>query len=120
MPRFVILQHVTPPGYRQATHWDLMLEDHGTLLTWALAESPRAGLSITATQLPDHRLAYLDYEGPVSDDRGEVTRVDSGDFLWLSRDTTQIIALLTGQHNTLRFELQQRMGTEWEIKIADC
>lgn len=37
--------------------------------------------TVPAEQLPDHRLAYLDYEGPVSGDRGAVTRLDSGEYV---------------------------------------
>ena len=33
-----------------------------------------------ATRLPDHRLAYLEYEGPVSGNRGVVRRIDSGKY----------------------------------------
>ena len=35
MPRYVILQHDTPPGYPRPLHWDLMLEQGRTLRTWA-------------------------------------------------------------------------------------
>jgi hypothetical protein len=97
MPRFVILQHVTPPGYREGTHFDLMLEDDGHLLTWSLPQAPRAGISLTATRLPDHRLVYLDYEGPVSGDRGEVTRVDGGEFRWLERGPDPVVVRLIGK-----------------------
>jgi hypothetical protein len=30
------------------------------------------------TQLPPHRRAYLDYQGPISDGRGTVVRIDRG------------------------------------------
>jgi hypothetical protein len=67
-----------PPGYGRPTHWDFMLESGGVLRTWALAEPPVVGRVIEAEQLPDHRLAYLDYEGEVSGGRGSVTRWDYG------------------------------------------
>ena len=61
------------------------------LRTWALVELPRAwqtdrlhavasSNSVNAAELADHRLAYLDYEGPVSGERGTVSRVDAGTF----------------------------------------
>src|SRR5687768_14660009 len=80
MPRYVILQHITPPEAERGTHYDLMLEQDGKLVTWAIPEPPRAGLRTSATKLSDHRLAYLDYEGPISGDRGEVRRVDVGEY----------------------------------------
>jgi hypothetical protein len=74
MPRFVILQHDHP-----FVHWDLMLEAGEVLRTWRLAAPPLSGTEpIAATPLGDHRKLYLDYEGPVSGGRGEVTRWDAG------------------------------------------
>jgi hypothetical protein len=74
MPRFVVLEHVRTEG----THWDLMLESGDALATWALAVPPDTRQPIAAEQLPDHRLAYLDYEGPISGGRGDVSRWDHG------------------------------------------
>lgn len=79
MPRFVLLHHQLPPGER-ASHWDLMLERGAALRTWALAESPLTTPEVEATPLPDHRLAYLDYQGPVSGNRGVVSRADVGTY----------------------------------------
>ena len=39
------------------------------------------GQSWLAKRLPDHRLAYLEYEGPISDNRGEVVRCLRGEIL---------------------------------------
>ena len=59
-----------------------MLEHQGSLLTWALSDAPTPSENITAERLPDHRLVYLDYEGPVAGDRGEVVRWTGGTFDW--------------------------------------
>ena len=75
MPRFVILEHDHP-----VLHWDLMLEAGDVLQTWRLAQAPAPGEAIEATALGDHRLAYLDYEGPVRGNRGSVKRWDGGEF----------------------------------------
>lgn len=80
MPRYVILLHETPPGFPRPTHYDLMLEWGESLRTWAIAEPPFVGCDLPALLLPDHRLAYLDYEGPVSNDRGVVSRWDAGKY----------------------------------------
>lgn len=68
-----------------------MLERDGGLATWALDALPAAWANalamdaaapptevVAARQLVPHRIAYLDYEGPVSDDRGHVIRSDGG------------------------------------------
>ncbi len=73
--RFVILLHESPRG----DHWDLMLEtgtlENPRLTTWSLPpqQMPAQNISFicAGTQLPDHRIAYLDYEGPISDHRGQ-------------------------------------------------
>jgi hypothetical protein len=58
-----------------------MLESGDVLRTWALAELPVAtGDAVEAKQLADHRLAYLEYEGPISGGRGTVSRADAGTF----------------------------------------
>lgn len=80
MPRYVILFHETPPDFPRPTHYDLMLEWGESLRTWAISESPFDGCDLPAQLLPDHRLAYLDYEGPVSHDRGVVSRWDAGKY----------------------------------------
>jgi hypothetical protein len=76
MPRFVILQHETDAG----SHYDLMLEVGGVLKTWSLSEPPEADREVACRSLPDHRLAYLDYEGPISGGRGSVKRWDQGTY----------------------------------------
>lgn len=75
MPRFVILEHRW-----NGVHWDLMLEAGDVLRTWAIDRALAPGADLPARRLPDHRLAYLDYEGPVSGDRGTVRRVDQGSY----------------------------------------
>ena len=76
MPRFVILRHDAPQGL----HFDLLLEASGVLRTWALPQPPDSGVEMECEALPDHRMAYLDYEGPVSGGRGTVDRWDWGTY----------------------------------------
>ena len=80
MPRFVILRHDMPAGSSRGSHFDLMLEQGEMLRTWALADLPLAGQAVAAEALPDHRLAYLDYQGEVAGSRGSVSRVEAGEY----------------------------------------
>lgn len=84
MPRFVILEHDHP-----FLHWDLMLERDGVLKTWRLAAAPTEPGVIAAEYLADHRLAYLDYEGPLSGNRGAVCRWDQGTYEVSHEDSLQ-------------------------------
>lgn len=91
--RFVLLLHETPDGYRERTHWDWMFESENALITWATppllpvleirqrTDPPLESFECPVQRLPDHRIAYLDYEGPVSRNRGSVTRLDSGIYM---------------------------------------
>jgi hypothetical protein len=76
VPRFVILRHDSPRG----EHFDFMLEAGDVLKTWALPRPPEIGGEMQCEALADHRRAYLDYEGPVSGQRGAVTRWDYGTY----------------------------------------
>ncbi len=105
MPRFVILEHQLPAGSERPTHWDLMLESNSTLRTWALADEPSEQADIAADALPDHRQAYLEYEGPVSENRGSVRRWDRGDYLLQSETPQRITVTLNGSRLTCRVQL---------------
>ena len=78
-------------------HWDLMLEIGEALRTWRLAAPPAEGLQIVATPLGDHRLAYLEHEGPVSGNRGNVRQWDRGDFELLENGDQRTTVRLRGQ-----------------------
>ena len=93
MPRFVVLEHDSP----RDRHWDFMLETGDVLATWALSEPPDAAPHIAAEALADHRTEYLDYEGPVSGDRGSVTRWDAGTYQLDRRSETELAATLSGR-----------------------
>lgn len=81
MLRFVILYHQMPPGSARRDHWDLMLESRdGFLWTWAFPPPLNPNTPVAATRLADHRSHYLEYEGPISDGRGEVWRIDAGSY----------------------------------------
>lgn len=89
MPRFAILAHDHP-----APHWDLFLEAGPVLRSWRLRSPLIAGSGVPAEPAADHRLFYLDYEGPVSGDRGTVTRIDLGTFAReLDRPDTVVVRL---------------------------
>jgi hypothetical protein len=119
MPRFVLLYHDCPTSNPRSSHCDLMLEADGKLRTWALSELPcswgatagrvPAGCSsadsgvriapantVAAQQIAAHRLTYLSYEGPVSGDRGTVTRLDSGEYVSQEESPNQWVLKLTG------------------------
>jgi hypothetical protein len=120
MPRFVVLLHETPPGYPRGPHLDLMLEHEGALRTWALEKPPLPGEIVFAERLPDHRLEYLDYEGAVTQDRGVVSRVDSGRYEVLLETRTALAVRLQGQqiHGILTLILDNEASHRWRVSLS--
>ena len=97
MPRFIVLIHDHP-----FVHWDLLVQVEETARTWRLLESPARWLSdpsaeVVAESIGDHRLIYLDYEGPVSRERGRVARWDHGQAEWLADGESSVRWRLSGE-----------------------
>ncbi|MBY0228562.1 MAG: hypothetical protein K2W96_04700 [Gemmataceae bacterium] len=88
MPRYALLSHDWP-----TPHLDLLLEDGAACRTWRLPALPEPGASVAAERLADHRLFYLDHEGPVSGGRGRVRRVAAGMFDWVEDGERVVIDL---------------------------
>ena len=91
MLRYVILEH-----HWYGIHYDLMLEHQHVLQTWRL-ETPLTVGNMPAVLLPDHRLEYLTYEGPISGNRGNVRRVAEGTYTQLAGPLNQYV--LSGTNN---------------------
>ena len=141
MPRFVLLYHDCPPGYERRSHWDLMLESGDTLRTWALERLPRAwqlaheetrvrqshcppmadGNEVNAEALANHRRAYLEYEGEVSRNRGEVIRVAAGTYEVLRESAAQLDLALQGDriHGSLRLVREEANARKWSLEASD-
>ncbi len=103
--RYVILSHDHP-----TQHFYFMLEKEGVLETWRLNLLP-GNAPFLAEKIHDHRLEYLEYEGPVSNDRGVVKRMDSGKYeIIADTESFMIIQLLGGKYQgQINFD---RMGAE--------
>jgi hypothetical protein len=113
MPRFVILEHDHP-----YLHWDLMLEAGDVLRTWRLAAPPRLREAIPATSLGDHRLLYLDYEGPLSGNRGQVSRWDAGEFSWQTNEPGRLAVQLEGRRMRGVVVLTHVRQEEWSFTLS--
>lgn len=115
MPRFVVLTHDHP-----FLHWDLMLESAGVLRTWRLLQTPDTASEVEAEALADHRLDYLEYEGPVSGGRGSVAHWDEGDYVLISETTGRIELRIQGARLNGRFELVTRTGeNRWSFHLLE-
>jgi hypothetical protein len=116
MPRFAILRHETAGG----VHFDFMLESAGVLKTWALPQAPQPGLEMPCEALPDHRLAYLDYEGPISGGRGGVTRWSHGVFSIERQSDDEWVVKLNGDNLAGKAVLRRSADdpTRWVFSLT--
>jgi len=112
MSRFVILTHDWP-----SLHWDFLVECGGVLRAWRLLAEPAAEADIPAEPNADHRLLYLDYEGPVSGDRGSVSRWDAGTCDWLADEPERAELELRGAKLTGRATLRADRGG-WVFRLT--
>lgn len=100
--RYVLLRHDTS---ETEFHWDFLFEEATALRTYSVSRQvveqamKQGGFHEIVPQRPDHRMIYLQYEGPISNQRGCVHRIDAGEFVWI----------FSGQ--TLRFQGELCSGT---------
>jgi len=120
MPQYVILRHECPADYGRPSHWDFMLESGPVLRTWALETLPREGECGIAEALSDHRLAYLDYEGPISRGRGSVTRWDAGTYRIVHETNDELVVELHGAQLQLQVTLVRQSDDpqRWSISCS--
>jgi hypothetical protein len=120
MPRFVVLRHEMPVGSSRASHFDLMLQRGASLRTWACSAIPAIGLEVSAEELADHRLAYLDYDGEVSAGRGSVTRVAAGEFEVLaeSADCLQVRVIGDQLSGNLTLIRDTNRPAQWRVSLT--
>ena len=106
----MILHHLLDGG----EHWDLCLEHGDVLLTWQLEREPVEcpARPIHARRIADHRKAYLDYEGPISGNRGEVRRVHRGSLELEQRTADGYVFRLASDRLNGRFHLKPA-GEDW-------
>lgn len=144
MPQFVILFHELPDESQWKSHWDLMLEFDGSLKSWALDESPlfevdlplapeadsepatypRAQMIkrvILGNRVADHRIEYLTYEGPVSNNRGSVRSVDRGTYSnWETDSLGNHSFQLNGNHFESKVDIRELSTIPSDSRSLGC
>ena len=120
MGRTVLLRHELPDG---SAHYDWMIQREGPerpgLITFRVSERiDAAGVGeFVAQRLPDHREAYLEYEGSVSGGRGRVCRVAEG-LVRLATDSDQEVVCSGNLGDAAgRFE-GRRAADGWRFRFA--
>jgi hypothetical protein len=114
--RFVVQEHTTPEG----VHWDLMLEQGRSLLTFRLPTPPAqaATAPTPATKIHDHPPRFLTYEGPVQNHTGRVQIADRGTLQIRTQTEGHIAFTLDGQVLRGSFTLTRVDAAEWILMLA--
>lgn len=116
MTRAVVLEHTLPDGSR---HFDWMIErpEPGTdrrLCTWRTEHRPDVAGRFRGERIGDHRSAYLEFEGELSENRGRVVRLASGGAVWrlLEADRMSVEVDWNGGPK-VRYEGENGAGGVW-------
>jgi hypothetical protein len=116
--RFVVLLHADRAG----EHYDLMIEAGERLATWKCPSPPEqtGPAGRTCERLTDHRRLYLDYEGPISGDRGTVRRHDCGTCVVLDQTAGHWLIDFSGLRLRGRYELvlQPDQPQSWGLRLS--
>ena len=142
---FALLWHELPVSSELASHWDLMIQSGDNLATWRLpldwTKTPRQ----TVERIADHRLAYLDLfkvpsppprgrgqgegaqqttnhpidlEFPLSNNRGSVRQIASGEFLVHRWTDNEIVGEIRHQGGVASLQLtREENSTNWILDL---
>ena len=128
MHRSTVLLHTLPNG---ESHFDWLIDQptiscEHRLLSWRCELNPSAIdhpakaplLHFTGEQLPDHRAIYLEYEGPISGNRGHVQRIAQGDVDTCSQSSKAIEMTIRWEDLLVRYTGERKPETpsQWEFR----
>ncbi len=102
---FVVHEH-----HASRLHYDLRLEMHGVLRSWAVPKQPpeKAGIKRLAIQTEDHPLEYAEFEGVIPEGMygaGRVKIWDKGDFILEKEEEDELLFELKGRKLKGRYAL---------------
>jgi bifunctional non-homologous end joining protein LigD len=117
--RFVVQEH-----HARRLHWDLRLEHHGVLVSWALPrgfpDDPNENRLAVHTE--DHPMEYLTFEDDIPSGEygaGSMTIWDHGTFEAEKFRDDEVIVRLDGERVRARFALFRTHGKNWLIHRMD-
>ncbi|TWU01453.1 hypothetical protein [Neorhodopirellula pilleata] len=139
--RWTVSLHRVGEGFRRDSedHLDWFFEHNseqnddetsGALITFASDLSPtvrpsKSGIIIVPVdRLPDHRHIYLDYQGELSGNRGQITPILSGQFRWGSSGTEDkssvAIELVTIEIRDHSLAAMVRLADSWRAMLCSA
>lgn len=125
--RFVILHHQVAAGFGRTAqdHFDWMFQTGPTLTTFAtpIRSDMQTPFEVACSRLPDHRIAYLDFEGPIPDrgdqcDRGSVRRIAQGTFTEMENTPNCFSATLAIDSMNANVDFRQADESQWVLRFT--
>jgi bifunctional non-homologous end joining protein LigD len=113
--RFVIQEH-----HARRLHWDLRLEHHGVLVSWAVPKGLPTDSSQNrlAVHTEDHPLEYLTFTGTIPKGEygaGTMEIFDSGTYAPIKWETDEVLVELHGKRTHGQYALVRTDGTQWLV-----
>lgn len=122
MARYAVLRHEMPADSDRMNHFDLLLQQDDSLATWEIQHWPPV-FPQRAKRLPDHRNHYLEFEGPLSGNRGSVHRVCQGTMELLKQNDRTWIVEMSGRNFDGVIQLQSesnQMDQCWILSLESA
>jgi bifunctional non-homologous end joining protein LigD len=117
--RYVVHEH-----HARRLHWDLRLERHGALASWALPkgvpQDPKENRLAVRTE--DHPLEYLEFEGEIPKGEygaGTIAIWDRGSYETEKFRDDEVIVTFAGERVRGKYALFQTDGDNWMIHRMD-
>lgn len=118
--RYVVLLHTQKEG----DHFDLMIDNGERLATWKMSVAPETARDgeLECERIGDHRRIYLDYQGPISGDRGHVTQHDAGQCLVTVMTESQWDIVFEGHrlNGYIRLMKSHRSKNAWRLRLLSA
>lgn len=116
---FVVHRH-----HASRLHYDLRLEEEGTLRSWAVPKGlpPRPGVKRLAVATEDHPLKYLDFEGTIPKGQyggGNMWRYASGKYEITKKKKTGFYFYLHSPEVNAEYRIHTMKDKEWLLERVD-
>lgn len=117
--RFVVQEH-----HARRLHWDLRIERHGVLVSWAVPKGFPADTRTNhlAVHTEDHPLEYLDFAGEIPRGNygaGHMSIWDSGTYVCHEFSPRKVVITLVGRRIRGRYALFQTNDRNWLLHRMD-
>jgi len=111
--RYAVLHHTQVKN----AHYDLLVEltPGGNLACWNADCWPPEKHPRPITRIADHRRIYLEYQGPISGDRGMVRRIAGGSCR-VHRCGPKLLVIEL--NDNLRIQLEEIAEGDWRMSLA--